>query len=145
MFSVGNDGRSAPTAQNFAESYPSGLVAPVGNPGLSLDQYCWSEGTQSLDPQLVDSSTAQLRRLHVRQAASRHNALNRWEARLGCPIPDDVWELTWLNFRSATENTFLWQILYQILATQKWRFPRNLATDQETWCSRCSLGIVEDT
>lgn len=66
-----------------------------------LVQFSWTDGTQ-----LADSSTAQLRRLQVRHAASRHNALNRWEARLGCSIPDDIWHLTWLSFRSATENTF---------------------------------------
>lgn len=71
-------------------------------------QYGWHDGTA-----LVDSSTAQLRKLQVKHLARPHNALTRWEARLECSIPTDIWDLTWLSFRSAVENTCLWQILYQ--------------------------------
>lgn len=105
-----------------------------------LLHYGWQDGTA-----LVDSSTAQLRRMQVTQQASPHTALTRWETRLGCSIPTDIWQLTWLSFRSAVENTCLWQILYQVLATQKWRFPTRPAWDRELWCSRCSLGLVEDS
>lgn len=105
-----------------------------------LVQCSWSDGTA-----LTDSSTAQLRRLQVNCSARPHNALSKWEATLGCPLPIDIWQLTWMSFRSAVENTFLWQILYQILATQKWRFPGRSAGAQETWCSRCTTGMVEDT
>lgn len=102
--------------------------------------YEWQDGTA-----LTDTSTAQLRRMQVRQLARPHSALTRWETRLDCAAPPDIWFLTWLSFRSAVENTCLWQILYQVLATQKWRLPNRPAWDRESWCSRCSLGLVEDT
>lgn len=103
-------------------------------------QYGWQDGTK-----LIDSSTAQLRHMQVKQQASPHSALTKWETRLNYPIPPDIWQLTWLSFRSMVENTCLWQILYQVLATQKWRLPDRPAWDRETWCSRCTSGLVEDT
>lgn len=52
--------------------------------------------------------------------------------------------MTWLAYRSAAENTFLWQLLYRIPATNKWRFPRGDANDPDTWCNRCQLNLQED-
>lgn len=60
------------------------------------------------------------------------------------PISCNVWQLTWIEFRSAAENTFLWQLIYRIPATQRWRFPDRPSTDPETWCSRCNLQVTED-
>lgn len=89
-----------------------------------MTQYQWVDGTP-----LVESSTAQLRSIQVHHAAQPHGALRKWTEELGRPIPDDVWQFTWMDFRSAAENTFLWQILYRILATQRWRFPERARED----------------
>lgn len=105
-----------------------------------LTQYKWKDGTI-----LLNSSTSQLRSLQSQRATEPHSALRRWVVQLGRPIPEDIWHFTWLSFRSAAENTFLWQILYQIPATQKWRFPGRDRDDPVTWCSRCSLQVPEDT
>lgn len=59
-------------------------------------------------------------------------------------VPSNVWSLTWMEYRSAAENTFLWRLLYRILATQRWRFPDRPASDPEMWCTRCSLHVTED-
>lgn len=75
-----------------------------------LVQYTWTDGTP-----LVNTSTAQLLSLQVQHAATQHIALGKWEAHVGCSVPDNIWQLTWLSFRSATENTFLWQICIKTL------------------------------
>lgn len=43
-----------------------------------------------------------------------------------------------------SENTFLWQLIYRIPATNKWRLPGKPASDPETWCSRCQLNFPKD-
>lgn len=85
---------------------------------LMITKYHWPDGTP-----LSHSSTLQLRLMQTRIAAGLHIALSKWTTELGLPTPDDIWQLTWLSFHSAQEYIFLWQILYQILATQRWRFP----------------------
>lgn len=105
-----------------------------------ISQYFWVDGTP-----LTNSSTAQVRSILVHQAAQPHLALRKWTEQLGRPIPDEVWQYTWMKFRSAAENTCLWQILYRILATQRWRYPERPQDDPLTWCSRCAQGITKDT
>lgn len=104
----------------------------------SLVQYQWNDGTS-----LVDSSMSQLRllqvKLQVHEAASPHVALRKWMVQLSRPIPGDIWHLTWLSFRSAAENTLLWQFLYRFLATQRWRLPGRSASDPKT--TQCSQTI----
>lgn len=104
-----------------------------------LKQYRWTDGTR-----ILHSSTAQIRLLQVHGQGGPHGALEKWARQLSRPIPFDVWEATWLRYRSAAENTFLWQLLYRIPATNTWRFPGRPATDAETWCTRCPLSIPED-
>lgn len=50
----------------------------------------------------------------------------------------------WLNFCSVNENTFLWQLIYRVIATQRWRFRTRSHLDASTWCTRCTLGLRED-
>lgn len=102
-------------------------------------QYRWSDGTPFLD-----TSTSQLRAIQAQQRYKPHKATRRWEAELGCEIPGDVWRGTWLNFRGANENTFLWQVYYRAIATQRWRFPALPADDPQITCTRCELSIKED-
>lgn len=104
-----------------------------------MDQYSWQDGTP-----LLHTSTAQLRRLQAQQRYTPHSALAKWETRLACSIPTSIWEVTWLNYRSANENMFLWQLAYRVIATQHWRFPTRPLTDPSTWCTRCSLEEQED-
>lgn len=103
-------------------------------------QYKWTDGTQ-----LVNASTSQLRLLQVQSTAAPHGALNKWAAQLGRPISGTLWLDTWIPYRSAAENTFLWQMIYRIPATNKWRLPGRLANDAETLCPRCSRQTPEDT
>lgn len=104
-----------------------------------LWQYKWSDGSSFLD-----TSTAQLRALQANQHFKPHAAALRWVRDLGCNIPDELWRGTWLNFRGATENTFLWQMYYRSIATQRWRFPSAPADDPRIQCTRCVLGAKED-
>lgn len=49
-----------------------------------------------------------------------------------------------MNFRGASENTFLWQLLSRAIATQRWRFPSVPIDDPQLRCTRCVLGVNED-
>lgn len=104
-----------------------------------LVQHKWSDGVL-----LLDTSTSQLRALQAQNRFKPHGALSKWETELGCNIPIDIWSGMWLNFRGASENTFLWQLVYRVIATQKWRFPALPAVDPQVHCTRCDLGVRED-
>lgn len=106
---------------------------------LMMLQYKWRDGTD-----LLHSSTTQLRILQTMDLSQVHIALSKWEAQLSCTIPVDIWESIWVPYRSAAENTFLWQLLYRIPATNKWRFPNCPTSNPNTLCSRCSLQVQED-
>lgn len=114
-------------------------MGPRRRDRLMFTQYSWTDGTK-----ILNSSTAQLRLLQVQARIKRHGALSMWMAQLGRPIPEDFWQVTWINYRSAAENTFLWQLIYRIPATNKWRLCAQPANDQETWCVRCQLQAPED-
>lgn len=107
---------------------------------LMLNQYDWQDGTS-----MLHSSTAQLRLMQVHGQAAAHRALQKWNRQLGTPVPDEIWTSTWLPYRSAAENTFLWQMIYRIPATNHWRLPDRPASDPDTWCPRCDLHVLEDT
>lgn len=104
-----------------------------------LLQYKWSDQTPFLD-----TSTGQLRALQARQRFKPHSAISKWERELACPVPTGIWHDTWLKFRGASENMFLWQIVFRVIATQSWRFPALPAIDPMTWCTRCDLRTRED-
>lgn len=48
-----------------------------------------------------------------------HLALAKWEAHLSCSIPPSIWAVTWLNYGSANENMFMWQLIYSVIATHR--------------------------
>lgn len=104
-----------------------------------LNQYTWRDGTP-----LLYTSTAQLPHLQAQQRHVPHLALNKWEAQLQCTVPGSIWKVTWLNYRRVNENTFMWQLLYRVIATQRWRFPARANTDATTWCTRCTEATQED-
>lgn len=106
---------------------------------LMINQYHWQDGTP-----LLQSSTAQLRLLQVRGPTTTHSALQKWQRQLGILVPDDIWTSTWIPYRSAAENTFLWQLIYRIPTTNHWRLPDRPASDPDTWCPLCDLHIPED-
>lgn len=62
---------------------------------------------------------------------------------LGRPVPAEVWHATWVTYRSEAENTFLWQLLYRISATNRWQYPDRPASDPVPWCSRCLLNVPD--
>lgn len=103
-----------------------------------LMQYNWADSTP-----LLNTSTAQLRSLQPCHGMSAHMALTKWELALEQPIPKNIWSSIWISYRGASENTFLWQLLYRVIATQKWRFPTTPATYPCTWCTRCTAGLKE--
>lgn len=103
-------------------------------------QYRWKDDTP-----LLNTSTAQLRHLQCLQRNHPHQVLARWERRLNVQIPESIWSSTWSQYRSAKENSFLWQLLYNAIATQRWRFPRKAISDPALICSRCSMDLPEDT
>lgn len=115
-------------------------LGPWRRDRLMISQYNWTDGTS-----LQNSSTSQLRLLQVYLHPSGHGALTKWNGQLGHQIPDALWQVTWITYRSAAENTFLWQLIYRIPATNKWRLPDRSATDPDTWCPRCPLRTPEDS
>lgn len=90
-------------------------------------QYAWQDGTI-----VLNSSTPQIRLLQVHGVQTAHGALRKWEVQLGSPISESIWTSTWLSYRSAAENTFLWQLIYRIPATNRWRLLDRIAADPET-------------
>lgn len=70
---------------------------------LMITQYQWRDGTA-----ILQSSTAQLKILQVLDHSRQHSALSKWERQLACTIPTKIWQDTWMPFRSAAEDTFLW-------------------------------------
>lgn len=88
------------------------FICPWWRDRVLITQYCWEDGTM-----ILNSSTSQLRLLQVHALNDRHGALGKWTAQLGRPVPESLWQLTWINYRSAAENTFLWQLIYRIPAT----------------------------
>lgn len=105
-----------------------------------LSQHGWQDGTA-----LLDTSTTQLSSLQARLRQTPHTASLKWETDLGQPIPENLWTSIWLPYRGSSENTFLWQLFYRVIATQHWRMPSKPPTDPDVWCTRCNLGIMEDT
>lgn len=70
-------------------------------------QYIWQDCRV-----LINSSTSKICLLQVRNYANLHGAITKWSVQLNRPVPADVWTATWIPYRSMSENTFLWQILY---------------------------------
>lgn len=85
---------------------------------IMLTQYLWKGG-----PQLTTYSTASIRQLQNQQQARTHPAIRKWEIQLGTRLPDHVWHNTWLPFRAAKVNMFLWLVLFRAIATLSWVFP----------------------
>lgn len=104
-----------------------------------LIQYHWSDLTP-----LLATSTSQLPSLQARQLYKPHLALRKWEGQLACHIPPEVWHKISVKFWGANENIFLWQLVYRVIATQRWRLPSLPATDASTWCTRCDGQLRED-
>jgi hypothetical protein len=102
--------------------------------------YEWSDGKQ-----VVDTSTAYIRKLQSSITPGAHRSLQRWRRHYRWE-PDwrKVWRNTWLPYRAAKENCFLWQILYRSPATQQWRLPKLSRRDRATHCTRCNKGTQED-
>lgn len=106
---------------------------------LLLTQYRWSDGTL-----LVSSSTSQLRLLQVRNRIDTHSTLAKWERQLGRRDLAEVWQATWLKYRLAAKNIFLWQFVYHVPATNRWRLPDRPASYPATWCQKCRLNVPKD-
>lgn len=50
-----------------------------------LEQYRWSDKSS-----LINTSTAQLRKMQESQRHVRHSALTKWEIQLNCHIPENI-------------------------------------------------------
>lgn len=115
----------------------------IGRPNADLMftlQYRWSDRVE-----FFDTTTAHLRAIQLPVERTPHKRIRQWQTmfRLDLHLPS-LWHATWLPFRSASENCFLWQLVYRIPATQHWRFPELPATDPRTWCTRCDRQRMED-
>lgn len=100
----------------------------------------WNDGSE-----FFNTSTAHLRALQLSGSRTPHRRVTQWQTlfRIDLHLPS-LWRETWLPFRSASENCFLWQLIHRTPATQHWRFPHLPSTDQQTWCTRCDLREMED-
>lgn len=63
---------------------------------------------------------------------------------LGCLLQNIVWKETWLSFRGAKENAFLWELIFRACGTLSWQIPDRPHTDPSVWCPRCNQGVRED-
>lgn len=104
-----------------------------------MSQYTWQDGHP-----LTTYSTAAVRMLQNQHIANDHPTIRKWEVQLQTRLPEHIWHNTWLPFRSAKENFFLWQIIYRAIATLSWVFPNRPHSDSVTWCPRCPLPVRED-
>jgi hypothetical protein len=92
-----------------------------------------------------DTTTGHIRKIQMRKQEVMHKSLQRWNRYLDWqPHMRRVWQQTWVPWRSARENTFLWQMLYWVPATQQWRFPKASRIDDQVHCTRCRRNQVED-
>lgn len=82
-----------------------------------LLQYRWMDVTL-----ILNTTTRQLR-------FKPHSSVVKWERELACQLSHLCWQDIWLKYRGASKNMFLWQVLFPVIATQKWRFPSLPATD----------------
>lgn len=74
-----------------------------------------------------------------------HNSIKKWRAQENWdPNPRQLWKATWVPFREAKVNGFLWQIIYRAAATNHWLAPKAPPTDESTWCKRCNTNSIED-
>lgn len=106
--------------------------------GVFLLQHQWQDNTPFCDLQPRSYAFFRI------PIASDHMLPSPWEHILACEIPDNIWKITWLKYRAECKNAFLWQLLYRVIATIRWCFPRRLATEISTWCTRCVVGTRED-
>jgi hypothetical protein len=102
-------------------------------------QFEWSDGLS-----IFATSTWHMWKLQS-TTTRVHSALVRWREEAGwSPNMRNLWRDTWVPFRSAKENSFLWQVIYRIPATQKWGHPHLERLDTETHCTRCRRQRQED-
>lgn len=99
-------------------------VGPWTDGNLFSTQYRWANGAP-----LLNTLTFLLRGLQNCNRARSHPAIQNWETDLGCLLPEVVWTETWLHFRAAKENAFLWQLIFRAFATLSWRFPNRPHAD----------------
>lgn len=114
-------------------------AGPWHGDNILFTQYHWQGGTP-----LTHSSTHLLRQIQNQHQARDHPAIRKWETQLASRLPEHIWHNTWLPFRSAKENSFMWLILFRAIATMSWVFPGRPDTDDSTWCPRCPGGVRED-
>jgi hypothetical protein len=103
-------------------------------------QYQWCDGHS-----FFDTSTSHLRKLQAPEQVVMHKSLQKWKRYVDSkPDLRRLWQQTWVSWRSAKENAFLWQMLYWVPATQHWRFPQLSRLDDSTHCTRYRRNQVED-
>jgi hypothetical protein len=98
----------------------------------------WKDGTP-----LFEVSTEKLRNFR-RTPQGFHKSIQKWSRQVEWAPNKRMWKQVWIAGRAAKESCFLWQVLYQIPATNKWRFPTAPAYDTRTHCKRCQRGFRED-
>jgi hypothetical protein len=102
-------------------------------------QYVWRDKRD-----FFDTSTSHLRQLQSKPPIL-HSAILKWQGRTNwTPNMRQLWRETWWPYRSQKENAFLWQIIYQIPATQKWQHPTLTSLDVATHYTRCTMHEQED-
>jgi hypothetical protein len=105
-------------------------IGAVTNVRKLSQQFMWADGKP-----IFDTTMRHMRRL-MGSKGKIHRALTKWQ--MGSAWTSNVgkiWRATWVPFRSAKENCFLWQIIYRTPATQKWRHPKLTRLDTETHCT----------
>lgn len=71
--------------------------------------------------------------------------LSRWAPHVPLhPGDNNRWARLWNATQGIKESCFLWQVLYNMNATQMWRLFRLLPSDPTRHCKLCDLAVDED-
>lgn len=116
------------------------FVARQGDAIEITQQFQWRNGKE-----IFDTSTSQIRRILYSGNADEHISVARWTAQLQYPLHiKTTCNSIWKPFLSIKESCFAWQVLYQIAATNQWRFQGIPNSKADKLCGRCKEAI-EDT
>lgn len=92
------------------------------------------------------TSTSHIRKILTKKPSCHHVAITKWISRFGwVENMEHLQTETWNKQISQVENAFLWQLVYHVPMTLKYRFRKLPTSDRRTQCTRCVLDIPEST
>lgn len=72
-------------------------------------------------------------------------SIKKWQELIDWTLSASIlWAKAWQPFREEKINSFLWQVVFFSLATNRWLFPNLPRSHEDTHCTRCHAIRVED-